>query len=208
MRPRPARPARPFEPHRWGAGDEARPYLRRQLIVGDRPGARPATQPGMEPGSRDAQRSAQPCHRPDRTELRDKAEIRSAALRVASAPSRSRQRPFRMSRSALSFITSRRRRSISSCSGFCCPWPGNACFGSEPNSFTHLRRTFSCTPMSRDACATLTPRSRTRRTASTLNSRLNMRLAIPHLQLHETPFLGVHETGGRPPRHVAPLSEV
>jgi hypothetical protein len=31
-----------------------------------------------------------------------------------------------------------------------------------------------------------------------LNSRLNIRLAIPHLQLHETPFLDVHETRSRP----------
>ena len=36
----------------------------------------------------------------------------------------------------------------------------------------------------------MTPRSQTRQTASTLNSRLNSRLAIPHRQLHETPFLG------------------
>jgi hypothetical protein len=28
-----------------------------------------------------------------------------------------------------------------------------------------------------------------------LNSRLNVRLAITHLQLRKTPYLGVHETG-------------
>ncbi|MGY4356348.1 hypothetical protein ACVW0J_002841 [Bradyrhizobium sp. i1.7.7] len=32
-------------------------------------------------------------------------------------------------------------------------------------------------------------------TASTLNSRLNFRLFIAHLRLHETPNLGVHQTG-------------
>jgi hypothetical protein len=32
-------------------------------------------QPGLEAGSRDAQRFAQPYHRPDRTVLRDKAEL-------------------------------------------------------------------------------------------------------------------------------------
>jgi hypothetical protein len=31
-----------------------------------------------------------------------------------------------------------------------------------------------------------------------LNSLLNLRLCIFHLPLHETPKLGVHETGGRP----------
>jgi tetratricopeptide (TPR) repeat protein len=32
-------------------------------------------------------------------------------------------------------------------------------------------------------------------TASILNSRLNLRLCITHLRLHETPNLGVHQTG-------------
>jgi hypothetical protein len=41
-----------------------------------------------------------------------------------------------MSRSAFSFVTSRRSRSISSCSGFNCPRPGRACAGSELNSFS------------------------------------------------------------------------
>ena len=40
-----------------------------------------------------------------------------------------------MSRSALSFVTSRRSRSISSCSGFTCPCPGNAPAGAAANSF-------------------------------------------------------------------------
>ena len=64
--------SRPVGP---GACNEACPHLRRQLLVGDRPGAWLAMQPGVEPGSRDAQRFAQPCHRPDRTVLRDKAEL-------------------------------------------------------------------------------------------------------------------------------------
>src|SRR3984885_3654336 len=55
---------------------------------------------------------------------------------------------------------------------------------------------------SRAACATLTPRSRISRTASTLNSRANTRLPMGHLQLQQTPFLGVHETGSRPDRGV------
>src|SRR5215207_3435254 len=99
-----------------------------------------------------------------------------------------------MSRSAFSLVTSRRSRSISNCSGFICPWPGKACTGSEPNSFTHLRNTFSWTPRSRPACATDTPRSLTSLTASTLNSRLNFRLCMTYLRLHETPNLGVHQT--------------
>src|SRR3984885_11395845 len=52
--------------------------------------------------------------------------------------------------------------------------------------------------MSRGACATLTPRSPTRRTASILNSPLNLRLCIPRLPPPETPYLGVHGTGSRP----------
>src|SRR6476661_6159611 len=100
-----------------------------------------------------------------------------------------------MSRSAFSLVTSRRSRSISNCSGFICPWPGKACTGLEPNSFTHLRSTFSWTPRSRPACATDTPRSLTSLTASTLNSRLNFRLCMTYLRLYETPNLGVHQTG-------------
>ena len=64
-----------------------------------------------------------------------------------------------------------------------------------PNSFTHLRSTFSWTPRSRPACASDTPRSLTSYTASTLNSRLNFRLCMTHLRLYETPNLGVHQTG-------------
>ena len=45
------------------------------------------------------------------------------------------------------------------------------------------------------ACATETLRSFTSLTASTLNSRLNLRLPVPHLRLYETPIFGVHQTG-------------
>lgn len=44
-----------------------------------------------------------------------------------------------MSRSAFGLATSLRSRLISSCSGFNCSRPGNACFGPEPNSLTHRR---------------------------------------------------------------------
>jgi hypothetical protein len=43
-----------------------------------------------------------------------------------------------------------------------------------------------------------TPRSLIRQTASFLNSRPNCLRSIRHLRLHETPNLGVHETGSRP----------
>src|SRR5712664_994485 len=45
------------------------------------------------------------------------------------------------------------------------------------------------------ACAADTPRSLTSLTASILNSRLNLRLRMTHLRLHETPKLGVFGTG-------------
>jgi hypothetical protein len=41
------------------------------------------------------------------------------------------------------------------------------------------------------------------RTASILNSRLNLRLCIARLRLPETPYLGVHGTGSRPD-HLSP----
>ena len=66
----------------------------------------------MEARSGDAQRFALPCHRPYRAVLRDEGELHVASLAKKAAAF------FRMSRSALSFATSRRSRSISSCSGF------------------------------------------------------------------------------------------
>ncbi len=83
-----------------------------------------------------------------------------------------------MSRSAFIRASLRRSRSISCCSGFIWPLPGNADWGSASASRTHLRSTFSCTSRSRAACATATPRSRTNLTASSLNSRLNFRRCI------------------------------
>ena len=47
------------------------------------------------------------------------------------------------------------------------------------------------------------PRSLTSFTASILNSRLNFRLRMTHLRLHETPKLGVHQTGSSSKRYVA-----
>src|SRR6185312_4426782 len=105
--------------------------------------------------------------------------------RVPSSPQLGEEPFFRMSRSIRKRATSFFRRAISACSGFICPCPGNACTGSSVASRTHLRSTFAWIPKSRDACATLTPRALTRFTASSLNSRLNVRLVpIGHLRLH------------------------
>jgi hypothetical protein len=76
-----------------------------------------------------------------------------------------------MSRSTFSFVTSRRSRSISICSGFIWPCPGNAYTGLALNSLTQRRSMFSPIPKSREACTTDTSRSRTNPTASALNSR-------------------------------------
>ncbi len=156
------------------------------------PPARAPIEPGMEARAGDIQRFAQPRHRPDAPVLRDEGEPHVASLAKKAAAF------FRMSRSAFSFATSRGSRSISSCSGFTWPWPGNACDGSADNSRIHLRRTFSRTSRSRPACATETPRSLINRTASTLNSRENFRRCISILQFLGQPYLGVHGTGSRP----------
>src|ERR1700691_4489468 len=103
-----------------------------------------------------------------------------------------------MSRSAFSLITSRLSRAISSCSGFIWPWPGNACCGSSANAFTQLRSCVGCTFRSADACTYETPRSLISRTASSLNSRVNLRLSMIHLRLHKNTYLGVFEAGCRP----------
>src|ERR1700729_1405146 len=126
--------------------------------------------------------------------LGDESELHRASLAKNAAAF------FRMSRSARSLAFSLRSRSISSCSGFSWPWPGKACIGSALSSFAQRRSMFSSISRSRAACATLTPRSRISRTASTLNSRANTRLPMGHLQLQQSPFLGVHETGSRPDR--------
>src|SRR5215475_14329372 len=46
-----------------------------------------------------------------------------------------------------------------------------------------------------DACAYDTPRSLIRRTASSLNSRVNFRLSMTHLRSHQNTSLGVFGTG-------------
>src|SRR6185437_2244986 len=107
-----------------------------------------------------------------------------------------------MSRSALSLATSRLSRVISACSAFCWPWPGKACCGSDPNSFTHRRSTVPFTSRSRDACAIVTPRSVTSFTASTLNSRVNLRRSIAHLRFHKTPISVSTEPSAKQVRRV------
>jgi hypothetical protein len=65
----------------------------------------------------------------------------------------------------------RRSLSISSCSSCICPCPGKVCTGSDANSLTHLRRTFSRMIKSRVADATQTPRSLISRTDTIWHSR-------------------------------------
>ena len=55
---------------------------------------------------------------------------------------------------------------------------------------------------SRAACATDTPRSRTNRTASSLNSRLKLRRPICHLRPIMTPKPGVRRTGSSSPKDI------
>jgi DNA end-binding protein Ku len=62
---------------------------------------------------------------------------------------------------------------------------GNACCGSSANAFTQLRSCVGCTFRSSDACAYDTPRSLISRTASSLNSRVNLRLSMTHLRSHK-----------------------
>jgi hypothetical protein len=142
--------------------------------------------------ARDLRCRAKPSHRPDRAMRRDAGELHIAPLAQYAAAL------FRISRSALSLATSRRRRSISCCSGFICPRPGKACTGPEDRSRIQRRNTLSATSRSRDACATATPRSRTSFTASTLNSRLNTRRCMLTSDTVGKPYLGVHRTGSRP----------
>ncbi|ACM33578.1 IS5 family transposase [Acidovorax ebreus] len=85
-------------------------------------------------------------------------------------------------------VAAKDSRSISACSGFITPLPGNACRESAFSSRIHALSRVSCTSRSRAACATATPRSVTSLTASTLNSRLNCRLVpINHLRFHLPP---------------------
>jgi hypothetical protein len=64
--------------------------------------------------------------------------------------------PFRMSRSALSLLTSRRSRSVPNYSGFNCPRQGQARWGSRSASRIYFRSIFRCTPRLREACANTT----------------------------------------------------
>src|SRR6185437_9231823 len=56
----------------------------------------------------------------------------------------------------------------------------------------------TCTPRSCEACVYDTPRSLIRRTASSLNSRVNFRRSMTHLRSHCHTKLGVFGTGCRP----------
>ena len=55
----------------------------------------------------------------------------------------------------------------------------------SPNAFTQLRSCVGCTFRSADACAYETPRSLISRTASSLNSRVNLRPSMTHLPSHQ-----------------------
>lgn len=77
--------------------------------------------------------------------------------------------------------------------------PGKASRKSAANSRAHLRSTFSWTSRSRVACTTLTLRSRTNLTASSLYSRLNFLRCIDALRSRKTPYLAVHQTGSSSP---------
>ena len=89
-----------------------------------------------------------------------------------------------MSRSALSLATSFFRAAISASSRRCWPLPGTAVAGATVASRIHRRSTLSASSRSRHAWATVTPRSVTSFTASSLTSRLNFRLVISNLQFH------------------------
>jgi hypothetical protein len=88
-----------------------------------------------------------------------------------------------MSRSAFSLATSFFSVAISASSARCCPLPGKAEIGCASSSRIHRRRTLSARSSSRQAYATLTPRSVTSFAASNLNSRLNVRLFVTALQI-------------------------
>ena len=51
---------------------------------------------------------------------------------------------------------------------------------------SQLRSCVGCTPRSCAACTYETPRSLISRTASSLNSRVNFRLSMTHLQFHQS----------------------
>lgn len=77
-------------------------------------------------------------------------------------------------------------------------WESGSARHGSPTARRPVLRTAMPAARSRAAWAAETPRSLTSFTASTLNSRLNLRRCMTHLQLHETPNLGVHQSGRRP----------
>ena len=126
-------------------GAIARPdrWLDRVILPGAH--ARAAFQPGME--ARPRSPSASQSHATGQTE-------RCFAMKpnFMSTPSQSRLRPILGCRAPPRSLRPHAGagRSPAARASFD-PCPGNACFGSAPNSFTHLRTTFSWTSMSRDA---------------------------------------------------------
>jgi hypothetical protein len=76
------------------------------------------------------------------------------------------------------------RAAISARSARCWPLPGNAVAGAAFAPRIQRRSTLSASSRSRHAWATVTPRSVTSFTASSLNSRLNFRGVISTLQFH------------------------
>src|SRR5436190_22129739 len=88
------------------ARKEAGPNLRTELFIVAAALTTRSCEPGIEAASRDTERLAHPVHWPDPPVLRDESEFH-----VDSFASRPRLF-FRMSRSAISFVTSRLRRAI------------------------------------------------------------------------------------------------
>lgn len=118
------------------AVDEARAHLGAELFVASAAPTARLPEPGIEAAPRDTERPAHPFDRSDSSVLRDKGELHLLSFAKWAAAF------FRMSRSALSLCTSRRSRSISACSGFISPCPGNASCGSASYALTQLRSRF------------------------------------------------------------------
>src|SRR5262249_42220486 len=115
---------------------------------------------------------------------------------------------FKISRSMRSrWFSARSRRSSSSTAGRC-PLPGNACAPSSARACFQLRSMLSLRSRSRATSARLRPCSVMRRTASILNSRVNVRrcLAIADLLTSSLrSFLSAHHSWGSPLDHRALL---
>jgi len=138
-----------------------------------------SVQPLVEPRSRDTQRLAHQLRLPDAAALGDKRELHGGSL------ANKEMAVFKMSRSVLVRASSLRSWASSASSGFITPRPGKALLLPKAASRTQRSSTFSSIPKSRAACETLTPRSLTSFTASSLNSRVNiLRVPIPHLRDH------------------------